>query len=259
MLAPVKKLPLAVFSTTFVVAFWREYPRFASGPIWELLVSAVPDVVVEIEEVVARLAQFGFPAVEELHSVLVESNLARMSCTKLDPPTLAGTITWGVTVRVLRRQQMPNGWTKKDTKGFSRTISSDGKRQIVVRTGSEATGRQNGNPTTRAPLKKEMLAVIAVNFQLDLGVWPVSDTKPEPETWLWLIRHARTAQGQRRIYSELSLPDGRIEKNADGRNRIAGWKTRIILPRLDIDGDGTMAKVPAASPDIDVTVARRVG
>lgn len=228
----------------------------SEGLLRSARVSDACKVVVEFDEVAEVLASYGFPPVPDLHAVLVESNLQRSTCTKLDPPSYRGMVTWGTTVRSIRAQQMPNGWTHDDAGNFSRTITPDGARAIVVATGTKGTGERYGTPVTRSPKGPRTLAAIKANvIQLELGpsLIPLAEPeKAEPQTWFWLLRHARTAEGARRVYSELSLPSGLIRGG-----RIVAWSQRIIVPRLDIDGDGGVQKKTEDGPKFDVPVSRR--
>lgn len=217
--------------------------------------SAVAKIVVDEGEVHARLAELKFPPVEDFHSALLESNLARSTCTKLDPPTFRGTTTWAVAVRAFRRQSLPDGWKPNDKHGFSRTVTPDGARAIVVATGTSGTGRAKGSPKTKS--KKGPKALEAINARaIQLGLiellGPEPEKQPDPEIWFWLLRHARTTAGKKRVYSEVSRPS-----SIGTEGRVIGWSERIILPRLDIDGDGGSLRVPEPGPQFDVDVVRR--
>jgi hypothetical protein len=233
----------------------------------ETYVLAVTKTVVDVDKVGARFWELGFPTVQQFQDALLEGNLARSTCTKLDPPSFRGTTGWAVPIRSLRRQMLPAGWTKNDKGNFSRTVAPDGNRQIVVSTGTSGTGKEKGKPKTRSFKGPKALTLLALNtaqYELDalLAQLPIEVPEPEaerePETWWLLIQYRRAKSGTWRIYSELSLPDGRIEPNPKKEKaRIVGWSERLILPRIDIAGEGTRQRIPEPGPEFDVSVSRR--
>ena len=223
--------------------------------------SAITKVVVDEDKVRVRLAEMGHPSIEEIHAVFMESNAARAGCTGLDPVTLAGTVMSGVTVRALRRNSIPKGWTLKNQGGLSLTLSPDKSLAIVVATGTFGTGREKGHPCTRAKKGKNMIdAITAPGLQLALAelIGPTPEKEPDPRIWVLLYRYVRAKRKddhRRRIYIELSQP------HPDGINkkgRIVGWEERIVIPHLDINnrGDGFKERVPEG-PTFDVDVVRR--
>jgi hypothetical protein len=222
-------------------------------------VSALTKIVIDHDEVVARLAELGLPSNDDIHRVLRQSDLSRSTCTRLDPRTFRGMMTWGTTVRYLRAVEIPNGWTAREEDGLSLTVAPDRERALLVATGSTGTGQLKGRPKTRSPKgKKTVEAINAQALQLALaellGPEPAKD--PKPEIWFLLYRHARRKNGTRRIYAEISRPhpDG-ISK----RGRISGWAERIILERIDLDGGGMVQRPPESGPQFDVDIARRAG
>ena len=222
--------------------------------------SVVPKIVVDLDHVSVRLTELGLLTVEEFHAALLESNLSRSTCTKLDPLNFRGTVTWAVAVRGVRRIGIPKGFTPRNKDGLSLTVRADKLLALAVATGTSGTGRTVGTPKTRSPKGKKMLAAIeAPGMQLALEelLGPQPEAEPDPEIWFLLLRHLRSKRNEHRsrIYAEVSKPhpDG-----IDKQGRIVGWMERIILPHLDID-DGSRLKrrSPETGPKFDVEVVRK--
>lgn len=108
------------------------------------------EVVVSDEPAVVReLSLLGGLTLDDLRQALMGGILARSTCTENDPPYFPGATFHGVTTRSFREQVLSRGWTKNDTRGYSRTISPDETVAIVVASGDEWTGRVDDHPNPR--------------------------------------------------------------------------------------------------------------
>lgn len=199
-------------------------------------------------DVATRLGEFGLT--EELLRLSVEAGLsARNTCTKNDPPVLAGVLMWGRTMRAVRENLAPAGWVGNDDGNYSVTLSADGRMAIGVATGDEGTGVIAHMPRTKYPKGPATHAAVARNVQLDLFL-PVPDRKPAdvvgPVTWLLLIACAGDE-----VRAELSCPAGIGD---DGR--VEAWRERIVLTPVKLGSPVPPDFEPG--PEIDVDVIRRV-
>ena len=211
-----------------------------------------PIVISDLFAVSRRLAELGIE-----FSALVEALragcIARQSCTDLDPRMFPGSTMWAHTVRQLRLGLIPLGWDFSEAGNFSRTISPDKSRVIVVATGDEATGLPEQMPTTQSRKGPRTIEVVATNAgQLSLDFkWPEdipqsAETK-EGTTWLLLVHFAGD-----KVRGELARP-----VCVDDALRVSGWHERIILPVAEAEPEEMFDFGSDDSPDIDVEVRRR--
>lgn len=189
------------------------------------------------------------------HALLVavrEGYLARANCTANHPPLFPSFVAWGETVKALREQLAPMGWTRNDEKNYSRTVHPAGRVAIAVAMGNEATGLAGQLPSTKSAKGPSTIQALERNrVQAWLpGMAPPDSTSQEQEspltTWLLLVYHT-----QSEIRSELSLP---LDVGDDGR--VSVWRERILLQAIPLDPEPDEV-VPPAQPDIDVAVRRK--
>jgi hypothetical protein len=179
---------------------------------------------------------------------------ARSSCTLNDPPMETGIHGWGRTVRGLRENTLPLGWTRFDDDYIHGVISADETVVIAVATGDAATGRVGPNPKTAWPKGVKVRAAVKRNAaQLslfkDLDIVPIrQDVAPNPKCLLWLLV---VHEGDDEVRFELSLPDSVGEDE-----RVDEWVERIVLPSIPIDSTPNEL-APEMEPDIDIPLTRK--
>lgn len=201
------------------------------------------------------LARLGLTE-EILLTAARQGYLARANCTANHPPLFAPFVAWGETLRALREQLAPLGWTRSDDRNYSRSIRADRLIAIAVTTGDDATGLASRSPASKSAKGPSTTDALEINRrQLYLpGMEPPAlveeqDEEQQPTTWLFLVHHA---QGE--IRCELSLP---LDVSDDGR--VSVWQERILLPSMPLDPQSVDIApiVPPSQPDIDVAVRRK--
>lgn len=187
-----------------------------------------------------------------LLAAAMQGYMARANCTANHPPLFPSLAAWAETVRALREQLAPMGWTRNDEKNYSRTLHPDGHIAIAVATGNEATGVANESPITKSVKGPSTIEAVEANrLQAWLpGMEPptisLDEDETQPTTWLLLIHHAINE-----LRAELSQP---FEIGTDGR--INGWRERILLRSVPLDPE-PLAITPPSLPDLDVEVRRK--
>jgi hypothetical protein len=210
----------------------------------------VASIVHQEEAAVNRLADLGL-TVDIVREAILMGELARSTCTRNDPPPLAGILGWARTTRGLREATMPLGWKRSEAGQLSTAVHPLGEIAIAVATGDEGTGLASALPRTKYPKGPATAAAVERN-QLQLGLFEI-ENEPNDETLppgvvTWLLLISRSSD---EVRCELSLP-GRIGLD----DRVEEWAERIILPSVPIGPTPDLAKVPVAT-DIDVPVERR--
>lgn len=203
--------------------------------------------------VASRLAELGL---EEgpLRDVVRRGYLAFISCTANHPPFIPGIWAWGETVRALREYVMPMGWTRSDENSYSVVIDPQGHTAIAVATGDEGTGRSDASPATKSPkgpstsdaVASNQMAFVFMSPTPSVAIEAIQYPADDRMTWLLLIHRAI---GE--VRCELALPSS---MGLDGR--VDGWRERIILGSIPLDGD-TIEITPPPQPDININVQRR--
>jgi hypothetical protein len=211
----------------------------------------VGSLVYQDEAAVDRLADLGL-TVDIIRNAILVGELARSTCTRNDPPPLAGILCWGRTTRGLREGTVPLGWKRSEAGQLSTAVHPSGELAIAVATGDQGTGLANAVPRTKYPKGPATAAAVERN-QLQLGLFEEAESDAEDEplspgvvTWLLLI-----SRNGDEVRCELSLP-GRIGPD----DRVEDWAERIILAPVPIGPTPDLAKLPVAT-DIDVPVERR--
>ncbi|BDV36692.1 hypothetical protein [Methylocystis iwaonis] len=203
----------------------------------------------EPDEIQAALAALGLTS-DPIWNAIKGGLLARDSCTENDPPFFPGIFQWGRTVRILREETAPLGWSRSDEGNFCTAVEPEGKFAIAVASGCENTGcKPPASPTTRR--RKGPSTADAVNTNAQLSLFPepapaISASKSDRATWILLFYRDREE-----VRAELSLPDSIGD---DGH--IDGWRERIILGALPLDGN-IIPVAPDFGPDPIIDVRRR--
>jgi len=211
--------------------------------------------VIEGDQIGDRLAELGLKA-EILDFALRGADAEARSYTALDPPNMAGMARFARTVRLLREQLVPLGWTFDNPRNLARTVSPDARVAIITTLGDAATGVPHVPPSTR--YEKGIATVEAVNrnfLQLTLPIeiedFVSGDDDGDGETTTWVLLYNVT---ETEIRAELSLPDSMVDGFIDT------WLERIILPSMPLQPSvpvhpsvGVPAPRPAADPLVAVT------
>lgn len=208
--------------------------------------------VVAGDGVADRLAQLGLKA-EILEFALRGADAESRTYTLLDPPNMAGMARYARTVRLLREQLVPLGWSYDNPRNLARTVSPDRQVAIIATLGDAATGVPYVPPSTRYEKGVATVEAVSRNFlQLSLPIDLGDDLLDEPDTdglatWILLYNVTETE-----IRAELSLPDSMVDGYIDT------WLERIILPPVPL---ATPGAVPAPRPAADpyFAVVRRAG
>jgi hypothetical protein len=207
--------------------------------------------VIEGDRAADRLAELGLKA-EILEFALRGADAEAHTYTLLDPPNMQGMARYSRTVRLLREQLLPLGWSYDNPRNLARTVSPDRRVAVIATLGDAATGVAQVRPSTRYEKGIATAEAISRNFlQLTLPIDLGDDEPVETDvdglaTWILLYHVTETE-----IRAELSLPDSMIDGYIDT------WVERIILPPVSLEP--TPAAVPAPAPDPDVIVTRRAG
>jgi hypothetical protein len=202
-------------------------------------------------DVRAALARLGLTA-EPLQDAVRGGVLARISRTANDAPGAPGFYQWNETLRMLREMLVAEGWERRNEDGFATVVNPAKGIALSVSSGNENTGIASEIPSTKYPKGPCTVDRVASNLQMEL--FPEDSPRPgasdEAEsipTWTLLF-----VTDEHEVRSELSLP-----VLMDG-GQISGWKERIILPAIPLDGDGSKRMPePDFGPDIDIEIRRR--
>jgi hypothetical protein len=195
-----------------------------------------------------RLAELGLkPEILE-HAVRGADAEAR-TYTELDPPNMQGMARYSRTVRLLREQLLPLGWTYDNPRNLARTVSPDRRVALIATLGDAATGDPRIVPSTRYEKGVATAEAITRNFvQLSLPIelddeGPVED---EVGTATWVLLYHVT---ETEIRAEVSLPDSMVDGYIDT------WLERVILAPVPLP---PAPAVPVAQvPEAAVAVVRR--
>ncbi|HET8660589.1 MAG TPA: hypothetical protein VFM55_16490 [Micromonosporaceae bacterium] len=207
--------------------------------------------VVQGERVADRLAELGLKA-EILEFALRGADAEARTYTQLDPPNMQGMARYARTVRLLREQLVPLGWSYDNPRNLARTVSPDRRVAIIATLGDAATGVPHVRPSTRYEKGVATVEAVSRNFlqlalPLDLGEdEPVDADADGLVTWV-LLYNVTEAE----IRAELSLPDSMVDGYIDT------WLERIILAPVPLQPAPAVVAGSAAEPD--VVVARRTG
>ena len=190
-------------------------------------------VVYKLEvDVDAQLIRLGL-AREQIAQAITSGYLARTGCTPNHPSNYGGIAQYAETIRQLRDELVPTGWSAENDMNMEVTVSPAKGIAIAVVSGDENTGLDTRHPSTKRRRGAVTTRLVDENQQLQFDL-PVPDLPPKltdegkemRQTWILLHCFDRNE-----LRFELSRPvkigdDGYIEK----------WKERIIFPAIPIDG-----------------------
>lgn len=177
------------------------------------------------------------------------------NCTENDPPSFRGLAFWAATVRSLREELAPFGWTRVED-GVSLVQNEAGDIAVMVASGDSGTGvatRQVATQRSRGPKTTEQVRINQGQLRLfSLGneiELPADDVGRQ----VWMLLYHRDMVA-REIRAELSLP---IQMGDDARPNA--WRERIILASIPFDDDVFVAAPDddLLGPDIDIAIEKR--
>jgi hypothetical protein len=209
--------------------------------------------VFDCDQVGDRLAALGLKA-EILEFALRGAEAEARTYTALDPPNMAGMARYSRTVRLLREQLVPLGWTYDNPRNLARTVSPDGRTAIIATLGDAATGRPDATPSTKYEKGVATIEAVGRNFlqltlPIDLGdEGPVDFDDEGTTTWV-LLYHVTDDE----IRAELSLPDSVVDGYLDT------WVERLLLASIPLEPASAPVgpAAPAAAPEPEFVVTRR--
>lgn len=193
-----------------------------------------------------RLAELGLKP-EILDHALRGADAEARTYTALDPPNMQGMARFSRTVRLLREQLVPLGWTFDNPRNLARTLDPERRVAIIATLGDAGTGDPTAIPSTK--YEKGLATAEAINrnflqltLPIDLGDELPFDTDDEGTTTWVLLYHVTDAE----IRAELSLPDSMVDGHIDT------WLERVILPPITIEPEPQVRPEPAADPEVAV-------
>ena len=201
------------------------------------------------DPVADRLAELGLKA-EFLEFALRGADAEARTYTELDPPNMQGMARYSRTVRLLREQLVPLGWSFDNPRNLARTVSPDRRVAIIATLGDAATGVAHVMPSTRYEKGVATVEAVSRNFlqltlPIDLGDEEPIDADIEGTTTTWVLLYNVTDS---EIRSELSLPDSMVDGYIDT------WIERLILPAIPLEPVVRPAgPQPVVEPDVRVT------
>jgi len=200
------------------------------------------------DQAVDRLTELGLKA-EILEFALKSADAEARTYTDLDPPNMQGMARYARTVRLLREQLVPLGWSFDNPRNLARTVSPDRRIAIIATLGDAATGVPDVPPSTRYEKGVATVEAVSRNFlqltlPIQLGDEEPFDADGEGTTTWVLLYHVTNSE----IRAELSLPDSMLEGYIDT------WVERLILPPIPLQASPAVVPAPV---DRDVFVARR--
>lgn len=183
----------------------------------------VAKVFTDADQVEARLTELGLTG--EILTRAVERGDAEASmCTAHDPVTIPGSVRWGRTVRSMRDDLAPSGWTKSEDDGLATVVHPDRKLAIAVALGDEGTGVAEAEPKTKYQRGPASQTRVLFNAQLMLFDAPRYVRPPSGMPTYFLL--VRPAAGK--VAFELVLPAA-----CDESGRFTAYAERIIFPPFE--------------------------
>lgn len=117
----------------------------------------------------------------------------------------AGVLTWAKTIRFLRDQLVPRGWTIDNSRNYATVVNGPEGYAIAVAAGDSLTGQPDKTPRTRrekGPATREAVSHNQMHFS---DVNDEFGTRPADLAKTWLLLHYLDDEADE-IRSELSLP-----------------------------------------------------
>jgi hypothetical protein len=208
-------------------------------------------VVTDPYAVADQLAPMGL-TIDLLSSALEAGNGDAAMATGLSAASAYGFNFWNGTITHLRFSLVNDGWNVSRPNGLEVVRRDDNRMQITASLGDACVGDPSATPTPEHPRGAASQAAVLDN---QATLQSLGDYHPswEPlETWWLLYRHGGLGDTTK-IVAELSLPVA-----MDG-TRITWWQTRLILPEIELGGQGRGLTLPAVPTEIHPDVRRRAG
>jgi hypothetical protein len=164
------------------------------------------------------------------------------TATPNDPAMTEAFLAWSMTIRTLRDQLAPSGWSAERCRNVELTVHPRGLLAIVVAAGDSAVGDASRSPKL-ARLRGAGFAQLVDARQLRL---PFLESEDQiPDTWL-LLFHLPEGEEEPRL--ELAQPWGMR------RGQVTGWAERIIIdvPRRGGQVARTPDVVDPVEPEVEV-------
>jgi hypothetical protein len=201
---------------------------------------------VERARSLSRLAELGVPedALRDAAHVGVQHGF---SCTRHDPPSLGGILTWAKAVRHLRDLLVPDGWWASDTRNYATVVSPEGTVALAVAGGDKNTGNPKKLPATRTEKGPATQQAVHEN---QLSMEDLSESFPKGRQ-TWMLLHYVDVEAQE-IRLELSLPAAMTGGYVDT------WRERVYLRPIPFDAEPFEGS-EAEAEEIEITVNRRAG
>jgi hypothetical protein len=198
-------------------------------------------------DVAARLTELGLKE-ELLREALRQANLYRVRTTNHHPRLYRYQVMTAETIAALRDLMVPEGWHKLDEGQYELTLNPSGTMAVAVASGDDNVAQVERNPSNKSPKGRHTIAAVESNSQADLfpDSLPVKALDTVRDTWVLLHRVTKDA-----IHSELSRPT-----KIDDDGMITLWSERILLGKIELDGDPVQITAPD-QPDIDIFISKR--
>ncbi|MYM96480.1 hypothetical protein [Duganella vulcania] len=206
-------------------------------------------IVHDPADVSTRLAELGLKE-ELLLEALRQANLYRVRTTNHHPRLYRYQVMTAETIAALRDLLVPEGWQKLDEGQYELTRNPSGTMAIAVASGDDNVAQVERTPSNKSPKGRHTIAAVESNRQADMfaDLLPVKEVDTETPRDTWVLLHRVTKSG---IHSELSRP---TEISDDGM--IALWSERILLGKIELDGDPVQIN-PPDQPDIDIVISKK--
>ena len=165
---------------------------------------------------------------EWLQYVAKKALAAHNQTTAHDAATAAGSYAYFAAIRGLRDILCPKGWEPYMRMNVEMVFYPETNMWIMVSSGNEDTGNENGIPQTKNEKGKEIKKWVSLNDkQLQFPNMERKITNISlSHIWI-LLFHIDTLKSQVRM--ELSLP---TKIDIDG-SRVSAWNSRIIIDPID--------------------------
>jgi hypothetical protein len=168
----------------------------------------------------------------------------------LHPPSAAGLLTWIMGTEALRQRLLPHGWRYSNARNYPVTVSPDYMTTIVINSGDEETGIEDGVPSTVS--RKGQATKDAVDEdnknQLHFDLEDVRALVEQDERSSFWILLTYVADDEIRL--ELSRPATAVKHQP-----INDWLERIILSPIPLAPSPDFEEEPFE--EYDVPVKRR--
>jgi hypothetical protein len=188
-----------------------------------------------------RLKELGLTAATLTEAVRQGAAWAA-TATPNDPAMTEAFLAWSMTIRTLRDQLAPSGWSAERCRNVELTVHPQRACAIVVARADDAVGDPSRTPKLVRPRGDGFTGIVDPR-QLRL---PFLESEDQiPDTWL-LLFHLPEGEEEPRL--ELAQPWGMR------RGQVTGWAERIIIdvPRRGGQVARTPDVVDPVEPEVEV-------